>query len=310
MQPWKISVGFTVIILAVAAMVGGEHFAYLQPHLQIIVTDYWMPVAWYGGLAVVTLLAVIYAAARALGLADMGLKVDLMERSIRRGGGGTNRACREAGARGPGTVPRRMKQQTREAHMKNNHTTVSKRIVLLVSILRAFGGRTHGARARVLGSKRLTCCKQAFTGPIARGLSLIAVVVGGLMFAFGEGGSQEGPGRDHLRPGNGHGRGQLSRLALLMERGKTWRGYPALSKPLTIMGVERRWFLLSATLGLALWNAINSIVAGALIFAVLYGVGFWAWKQDPNMLEILRASAKFRARYDPGKWAAGSLDPC
>ena len=53
------------------------------------------------------------------------------------------------------------------------------------------------------------------------------------------------------------------------------------------MGVERRWFLLSATLGLALWNAINSIVVGALIFAVLYGVGFWAWKQDPNMLENL-----------------------
>ena len=89
-----------------------------------------------------------------------------------------------------------------------------------------------------------------------------------------------------------------------MQQGKAWRGYPALSKPLTIMGVERKWFLLSATLGLAMWNAINSIVTGGLIFAVLYGVGFWAWKQDPNMLEILRASAKSRARYDPGKWAA------
>ena len=31
----------------------------------------------------------------------------------------------------------------------------------------------------------------AFTGPIARGLSLIAIVVGGLMFAFGEGGSKK-----------------------------------------------------------------------------------------------------------------------
>ena len=62
MQPWKISVGFTVIILAVAAMVGGEHFAYLEPHFQIIFTDYWMSLAWYGGLAIVTLLAVIYAA--------------------------------------------------------------------------------------------------------------------------------------------------------------------------------------------------------------------------------------------------------
>ena len=49
-----------------------------------------------------------------------------------------------------------------------------------------------------------------------------------------------------------------------MERGKAWRGYPALSKPLTIMGVERKWFLLSATLGLAMWNAINSIVTGAV----------------------------------------------
>ena len=29
-----------------------------------------------------------------------------------------------------------------------------------------------------------------FTGPIARGLSLIAIMVGGLMFAFGEGGSK------------------------------------------------------------------------------------------------------------------------
>lgn len=32
--------------------------------------------------------------------------------------------------------------------------------------------------------------KQAFTGPIATGLSLVAIVVGGLMFAFGEGQSK------------------------------------------------------------------------------------------------------------------------
>ena len=30
----------------------------------------------------------------------------------------------------------------------------------------------------------------SFTGPIARGLSLVAVVIGGLMFAFGEGQSK------------------------------------------------------------------------------------------------------------------------
>ena len=87
MQPWKISVGFTVIIIAVAAMMGGERFAYLEPHFRVIFPLHWTGLAWHGGLAIVTLMAVIYAAARALGLADLGLKVDLMERSIRRGGG-------------------------------------------------------------------------------------------------------------------------------------------------------------------------------------------------------------------------------
>ncbi len=37
----------------------------------------------------------------------------------------------------------------------------------------------------------VTVLQNAFTGPIARGLSLIAIVVGGLMFAFGEGGSKK-----------------------------------------------------------------------------------------------------------------------
>ena len=142
----------------------------------------------------------------------------------------------------------------------------------------------------------------AFTGPIARGLSLIAIVVGGLMFAFGEGGSKRALAGIVFGLGMAMGAANFPRLVVLMQGAKTWRGYPALSRPLTIMGVERRWFLLSATLGLAMWNAINSIVIGGVIFAVLYGAGWWAWKQDPNMIEILRASTRFRARYDPGKW--------
>jgi type IV secretory pathway VirB2 component (pilin) len=32
--------------------------------------------------------------------------------------------------------------------------------------------------------------RDSFTGPIARGLSLVSIVVGGLMFAFGEGDSK------------------------------------------------------------------------------------------------------------------------
>ena len=88
MQPWKISIGLTTVILAVTLMLAGENFSYLKPHLGTLVTGYWQPLAWYGGLAVISLAMAIYAAARALGLADMGRKVDLMERSIRRGEGG------------------------------------------------------------------------------------------------------------------------------------------------------------------------------------------------------------------------------
>ena len=36
----------------------------------------------------------------------------------------------------------------------------------------------------------VTALQTAFTGPIAKGLSLVAIVVGGLMFAFGEGGNK------------------------------------------------------------------------------------------------------------------------
>ena len=125
-----------------------------------------------------------------------------------------------------------------------------------------------------------------FTGPIARGLSLIAVVIGG----------------PHVSPsvkadrkramagiifglGMAMGRSQLSGLALPMRGGMVWGAYPTLSKPLTIMGVERRWFLLSATLGLAMWNAINSLVTGGMIFVVLYVAGWLAWKKDPKHAE-------------------------
>ncbi len=82
--------------------------------------------------------------------------------------------------------------------MTNKHSTVSKRVVLLVSILALAAGElmaqtppvTPGAGASPW-LQAIDVLQAAFTGPIARGLSLIAVVVGGLMFAFGEGGSKK-----------------------------------------------------------------------------------------------------------------------
>ncbi|MDE2928457.1 MAG: VirB3 family type IV secretion system protein [Acidobacteriota bacterium] len=88
----------------------------------------------------------------------------------------------------------------------------------------------------------------------------------------------------------------------MMRGQRPWRGHPVLSRPLTILGVERRWFLLSATLAVALWNTINSLLSAGLVFAALYVAGYLAWRQDPDMLAILRASTRFKSRYDPGKW--------
>ena len=45
-------------------------------------------------------------------------------------------------------------------------------------------------RVTPLGRTRSSVLQQAFTSTIARGLSLVAIVVSGLTFAFGEGGSK------------------------------------------------------------------------------------------------------------------------
>lgn len=69
-----------------------------------------------------------------------------------------------------------------------------------------------------------------------------------------------------------------------------------------ILGVERRWFLLSTTLAVSLWNASDSLLAGIFVLAVLCAAGRLAWKKDPNMLNLLREATRSRVRYDPGKW--------
>ena len=85
---------------------------------------------------------------------------------------------------------------------------------------------------------------------------------------------------------------------------RRWAGYAALNRPLTVLGVERRLFLLGATLAVAVWNATTSLVAGGMVFAVCYGAGWLAGRKDPAMLSVLRAGTRHPARFDPGKWAA------
>ena len=49
MQPWKISVGLTAIIMAGALMLAGESFSWIGPYFWMVLTDFWFPVSWYAG---------------------------------------------------------------------------------------------------------------------------------------------------------------------------------------------------------------------------------------------------------------------
>ena len=91
----------------------------------------------------------------------------------------------------------------------------------------------------------------------------------------------------------------------MSERHQTqWLSCGALSRPLTILGVERRLFVLSAAAGLALFNATKTLLPAALAFVALYGAGRWLSAIDPRALRVLAAARGRKARYDPGK-AAG-----
>ena len=72
--------------------------------------------------------------------------------------------------------------------MTSNRTW--KRGALLLGILTLSAGELF-AQGASPWLQAVDVLQAAFTGPLARGLSLIAVVVGGLMFAFGEGGSKK-----------------------------------------------------------------------------------------------------------------------
>ena len=74
--------------------------------------------------------------------------------------------------------------------MKNKNSIIWKRGALLASVLALSAGELM-AQGTSPWLQAIDVLQSAFTGPIARGLSLIAIVVGGLMFAFGEGGSKK-----------------------------------------------------------------------------------------------------------------------
>ena len=87
MRPWKVAVGLGAASGGVAVLVLLPRFDYLAPYAGLIARQYSWPVLLYSSAALFTVMALIAAVARRLALLDVGRKVDLVERSIRRGEG-------------------------------------------------------------------------------------------------------------------------------------------------------------------------------------------------------------------------------
>ena len=75
----------------------------------------------------------------------------------------------------------------------------------------------------------------------------------------------------------------------------------SLSRPLTILGAERKLFFFAMCLGAATFNLLGSLLGGLLMFLLLYFVARWATATDPQILRLLLRAAKLHNQYDPAK---------
>jgi type IV secretory pathway TrbD component len=81
------------------------------------------------------------------------------------------------------------------------------------------------------------------------------------------------------------------------------RVHRSLSRPLMILGAERRLFFFAMCLGAGTFNLLNSLFGGLLIFLLLYVLARWATQTDPQVLRFLLSAARLRAQYDPMKFS-------
>lgn len=81
------------------------------------------------------------------------------------------------------------------------------------------------------------------------------------------------------------------------------RVHRSLSRPLMILGAERKLFFFAMCVGAANFNLLNSLFGGLMIFLLLYFLARWATETDPQFLRFLLSGARLRAQYDPMKFA-------
>ena len=81
----------------------------------------------------------------------------------------------------------------------------------------------------------------------------------------------------------------------------------SLSRPLTILGAERKLFFFAMCVGAGTFNLLDSLAGGVLMFLLLYVVARWATKTDPQILRFLLTAPKLRTQYDPAKFSPISV---
>ena len=90
---------------------------------------------------------------------------------------------------------------------------------------------------------------------------------------------------------------------------RSWQACRSLARPLTVMGCERRVFILAATFGAATFNVLNSLPAGLLLFVTGYVIGWLGTRRDPaHAAGHSKASASAKPRYDPAKRPAAEAE--
>ena len=77
----------------------------------------------------------------------------------------------------------------------------------------------------------------------------------------------------------------------------------SLSRPLMILGAERKLFFFAMCVGAGTFNLLSSLFGGVLMFLFLYFVARWAAQTDPQILRVLLNAANLRRQYDPAKFS-------
>lgn len=88
-----------------------------------------------------------------------------------------------------------------------------------------------------------------------------------------------------------------------MQTRRTNPVFRSLNRPLTILGAERKLFFFALLMGAGEFNLMKTLLGGMMMFLLLYSIGRWATKTDPQIFRFILNSGRTKAQYDPMKFS-------